>query len=104
VGLMRDVVTAARQADASHLWWNVVNLRPGTREHFLEGLARDWPEQLELYDRIFAGRAYVGRDVTARIDAALTQLRVGWVMRPRPELRPPLPAKQLELPLISSPA
>ena len=97
--LMRDVVAAAREADASHLWWNVLHLRPGTREHFLAALARDWPEQLERYERLYAGRAYVGRDVTARIDAALTQLRVGWVMQPRAEVPSPSTAQQLELPL-----
>jgi DNA repair photolyase len=100
--LMRDVVLAARQAGASHLWWNVLNLRPGTREHFLENLARDWPEQLDRYERLYAGRAYLGKDVTSRIDAALTALRVGWVIQPRssppPRVAPAQPA-QLELPL-----
>jgi DNA repair photolyase len=98
--LMRAVVAAAREADASHLWWNVLNLRPGTREHFLECLARDWPEQVQRYERLYARGAYLSKDATARIDAALTQLRVGWVMQPRPvaELSPP-PTQQLALPL-----
>jgi DNA repair photolyase len=98
--LMRAVVAAAREADASHLWWNVLNLRPGTREHFLECLARDWPEQLQRYERLYARGAYLGKDATARIDAALTQLRVGWVMQPRraPEAPPPA-TQQLALPL-----
>jgi DNA repair photolyase len=98
--LMRDVVAAAREADASHLWWNVLNLRPGCREHFLECLARDWPEQLQRYERLYAHRAYLGKDATARIDAALTELRVGWVMQPRqvPEPSPP-PTQQLALPM-----
>ena len=34
-------------------------LRPGTREHFLENLARDWPELLPHYERLYAGRAYL---------------------------------------------
>ena len=38
--LLRSVVLAAREAGATFLWWNVLNLRPGTREHFLERLAR----------------------------------------------------------------
>jgi DNA repair photolyase len=101
--LMRAVVAAAREADASHLWWNVLNLRPGTREHFLESLARDWPEQLARYERLYANRAYLGKDVTGRIDAALTQLRVGWVMAPRPDPhpQPALPTQQLELPMVA---
>lgn len=97
---MAEVVRAARDAGASHLWWNVLNLRPGTREHFLEHLARDWPEQLARYERLYAGRAYLGKDVTGEIDAALTALRVGWVMAPRPRPRAHESA-QLELPLVS---
>ena len=42
--LMADVVRAARDAGATSIWTNVLYLRPGTREHFLEHLARDWPE------------------------------------------------------------
>src|SRR6185436_18982802 len=42
--LMADVVKAARDAGATSIWTNVLYLRPGTREHFLDHLARDWPE------------------------------------------------------------
>ncbi|MFL5776818.1 MAG: radical SAM protein, partial [Chloroflexota bacterium] len=38
--LMADVVKAARDAGATGIWTNVLFLRPGTREHFLENLAR----------------------------------------------------------------
>ena len=38
------VVRAAREAGACGIWANVLHLKPGTREHFLDGLARDWPE------------------------------------------------------------
>ena len=41
---MADVVRAARDAGATSIWANVLYLRPGTREHFLENLARDWPD------------------------------------------------------------
>ena len=42
-----EVVRAARDAGARSIWAALLNLRPGTREHFLEALARDWPEQLQ---------------------------------------------------------
>ena len=45
------VVREAREAGASGIWANVLYLRPGTREHFLEALARDWPELLPRYER-----------------------------------------------------
>jgi DNA repair photolyase len=56
---LREVVKAAREAGATGVWTNVLFLRPGTREHFLEHLAEDWPEQLEHYERLYAGRAYL---------------------------------------------
>jgi DNA repair photolyase len=56
---LREVVKAAREAGATGVWTNLLFLRPGTREHFLEHLAEDWPEQLEHYDRLYAGRAYL---------------------------------------------
>ena len=57
--LMADVVKAARDAGATSIWTNVLYLRPGTREHFLENLARDWPELVPRYERQYAGRAYL---------------------------------------------
>ena len=57
--LLSDVVRAAREAGATFVWASPVNLRPGTREHFFDALARDWPDELERYERLFAGRAYM---------------------------------------------
>ena len=42
--LLDDVVKAARDAGATGVWANLLYLKPGTREHFLDHLARDWPE------------------------------------------------------------
>ena len=44
--LLADVVKAARDHGATHVWANVLYLRPGTREHFLDKLAHVWPELL----------------------------------------------------------
>src|SRR5881396_2004486 len=65
--LMADVVRAARDAGATSVWTNVLYLRPGAREHFLEHLARDWPELLSRYEALYAGRAYLGRDVAGPV-------------------------------------
>jgi DNA repair photolyase len=56
---LREVVKAAREAGATGVWTNLLFLRPGTREHFLEHLAEDWPEQLEHYVELYKGRAYL---------------------------------------------
>jgi DNA repair photolyase len=57
--LLADVVRAARDHGATHVWANLLYLRSGTREHFLEYLARDWPEVLPTYERLYASRAYL---------------------------------------------
>ena len=59
---LREVVRAAREAGATGVWANVLNLRPGTREHFLEHLAEDWPELLPRYRELYRGRAYLGAE------------------------------------------
>jgi DNA repair photolyase len=57
-----QVVREAREAGACGVWSNLLFLRPGTREHFLEALARDYPEQLDHYERLYARRAYLGAE------------------------------------------
>jgi DNA repair photolyase len=56
---LREVVKAAREAGATGVWTNLLNLRPGTREHFLERLAEDFPEQLPRYLELYRGKAYL---------------------------------------------
>jgi DNA repair photolyase len=58
---LAEVVRAARAAGATNVWANLLYLRPGTKEHFLEALARDWPEQLERYEQLYARGAYLPR-------------------------------------------
>lgn len=56
---LEEVVREARAAGARSIWANVVYLKPGTREHFLEALADDWPEEAARYEQLFANRAYL---------------------------------------------
>jgi DNA repair photolyase len=64
---LEAVVRAARKAGARTIWASVVHLREGVREHFLEALARDWPEQVERYEALFADRAYLPTSVANAI-------------------------------------
>ena len=52
---LAEVVRAARDAGATGVWCNVLYLKPGTREHFLENLARDWPALLPRYEQPVSG-------------------------------------------------
>jgi len=56
------VVRAAREAGACGIWANVLYLRPGTREHFLNCLGESWPELLPEYERLYGSRTYLGND------------------------------------------
>ena len=56
---LERVIVAAREAGACGIWANLLYLRPGTREHFLDCLAHDWPELLPEYERLYAHSAYL---------------------------------------------
>jgi DNA repair photolyase len=97
---LRAVVVAAREAGATGVWANLLFLRPGTREHFLESLARDWPEELPRYERLYAnGRAYLPKEETqpARAEVARLAREYGIRDRRRVRLEPPPEPEQLQL-------
>ena len=82
---LEAVVRAAREAGARGIWASVVHLRPGVREHFLEALARDWPEQVARYEALFANRAYLSGATTKLI---LEPVRRVTASTPSPTRRP----------------
>jgi DNA repair photolyase len=100
--LMADVVKAARDAGATSIWANVLNLRPGTREHFLENLARDWPELLPRYERLYFGRAYLGKQDVEPVRREVAELKNRFVLRPvrRPVPRATTPRRPEQLSLV----
>ena len=59
----RSFARPARPARCG-IWANLLFLKPGTREHFLETLAQDWPEELERYEQLYRRRAYLGQEQT----------------------------------------
>jgi DNA repair photolyase len=73
---LEATVRAARDAGARAIWASVVHLRPGVREHFLEALARDWPEHVERYESLFSTRAYLPAAVANAITAPARQAKV----------------------------
>ncbi len=95
---LAQVVRAARDAGATHLWCNVLYLAPGTREHFLEHLARDWPELLPRYQRLYRG-TYLRQADAEPIRALVGRLRErhGIADRRREPLAPPPEPEQLSL-------
>lgn len=104
---MAAVVRAARDAGASHAWCRVLDLRPGTREHFLEHLARDWPDQVERYERLYRDRSYLPQAAHAPARRALREALARHPLAPPPRPSAPEPEPvawvaphQLELDLM----
>jgi DNA repair photolyase len=97
---LAEVVRAAREAGATGIWANLLFLRPGTREHFLERLAEDWPEQLPLYERLYGQRrAYLGAEERNPIRHEVARLAREHGIRDRRtrRLAPPPEPEQLSL-------
>jgi DNA repair photolyase len=96
------VVEAAREAGACGVWANLLYLRPGTREHFLSCLARDWPELLPEYERLYAGRAYLPQSEAQPAKDEVQRLaRAHQIRDRRPERRRPA-ARAEQLSLLSA--
>jgi DNA repair photolyase len=86
--LLEQVVREAREAGACGVWANLVNLKPGTREHFLEALAEDFPEQLPLYERLYASNsAYLPADETKPVRVLVGELTRRHGIRDRRTIR-----------------
>jgi len=95
---LAEVVRAAREAGATGVWCNVLHLQPGTREHFLENLARDWPALLPRYEALYRGKYLERREadpITARVAALRAEHAIA-DRRARP-LEPPPAPEQLSL-------
>src|ERR1700716_2516582 len=97
--LMAEVVRAAREAGATGVWANVLYLKPGTKEHFLETLERDWPELLPDYERLYGRRAYLSKAPSEPVRAQVRELTRAYSIRDRRQVRlePPPEPEQLSL-------
>jgi len=97
--LLAEVVRAARAAGATGVWANLLYLKPGTKEHFLASLERDWPELLPDYERLYARRAYLPADEANPVRERVRELARTHGIRDRRHVRlePPEDPEQLRL-------
>jgi DNA repair photolyase len=97
--LLADVVREARAAGAKGIWANLLYLRPGTREHFLAALERDWPELLPRYERLYSRSAYLPRRDTDPVRERVRRLARSHGVRDRRRVRlePVAQAEQLQI-------
>jgi DNA repair photolyase len=100
--LLADVVRAARSAGATGIWANLLYLRPGTREYFLDALEHDWPELLPEYEQLYARGAYLPRRETDPVRDRVRKLaRIHGVRdRRRTRLEPASRAEQLQITIM----
>jgi DNA repair photolyase len=98
---LAEVIRAAREAGACGVWANVLFLRPGTREHFMTALAEDFPHEVDRYERLYARRAYLGKEQTKPVRDRVAALAKEYGIRDRRRIRlepePPVIAEQLAL-------
>jgi len=96
---LAEVVKAVREAGAASVSAILLYLKPGTREHFFECLERYWPEERERYERLYGGRAYLGKEESAPLRDLVRSMsrRLGIADRREHPLAPPPEPQQLEL-------
>jgi DNA repair photolyase len=97
--LLAEVVRAARAAGATGVWANLLYLKPGTKEHFLTALERDWPELLPEYEHLYARRAYLPAEKANPVREQVRELARAHGVRDRRcvRLEPPADPEQLTL-------
>lgn len=71
---LAEVARMAREHGASRLWCRMLELRPGAREHFLECLARDWPELAPDIEATYV-RPYAPAGEVERLNDVAAMLR-----------------------------
>jgi DNA repair photolyase len=96
---LRSLLVAAREAGAIGAESNVLFLRPGTREIFLEFLAIEFPRLVPEYERLYRGSAYAPPDYVREIEARVRRLadEVGLSSRRRADRPDQSAPRQLSL-------
>ena len=73
---LKATVGAAAAAGACYVWCNVVYLKPGTKEHFMDFLERDFPQLVQRYRELFpGGAAYLSSGVKSPILETVAELK-----------------------------
>jgi DNA repair photolyase len=99
---LERVIVAAREAGACGIWANLLYLRPGTREHFLDCLAHDWPELLPHYERLYAQSAYLPQAEARPAKEEVRRLAKLHGVRDRRTVKPHPPERDEQLSLLSA--
>ena len=93
---LQATVAAAAEAGACYVWANVVYMKPGTKEYFMEFLARDYPQLVPKYREMFHG-AYAPSAVKSAIVDRVSDLKHEFELGDRRAWRAQPPAEPVQL-------
>ena len=79
---LEATVKAIADHGAAFVGANVMFLKGGTRDHFMGFLAREYPQMVEGYDRLYAG-AYAKPDYIAGVRGMISALQQKYDVAPR---------------------
>ena len=79
---LEATVKAIAEHGAAFVGANVMFLKGGTRDHFMGFLAREYPQMVEGYDRLYAG-AYAKPEYIAGVRAMVAALQQKYDVAPR---------------------
>lgn len=97
---LRSVARTAAESGARFLSASVLYLKPGTKEHYLGFIEREYPELAAAYDRLYPG-AYAPGWVQSTVKESVRDLKAayGLVQRPGAAAGRPSAPRQLQMAL-----
>lgn len=93
--LLEATVKAIADHGAAFVGANVLHLQDGTRAHFMSVLAREYPQLVERYERLYRGK-YAPKSYVSKVRALVDLLQMRYPARRRPAIGSPEPAPSLE--------
>jgi DNA repair photolyase len=85
---LEATIRAIADHGAAFMGANLLYLKGGTKDHFLEFLAREFPEMVAGYSRLYP-RAYAPSAYVSRLRATIDALQERYDLRPRAKRPPP---------------
>ncbi len=93
---LEAVVAAAREHDATHLFWNVLFLKPSAQAAFFPFLEQHFPHLLKRYAARFARSAFLSRAYKDRIASVIGELNRKYDFADQPAFEMPAPVHETE--------
>jgi DNA repair photolyase len=81
-------IKAVADHGAAFVGANILHLEGGTREHFMKFLAAEYPELVEGYDRLYAGKKYAPKRYVAEVRKVIGSLQSKYGLSRRGEEDP----------------